>query len=190
MLQTPRKHIEIRKLPPVLPMAALLLALALSDPLAAQGSQCECSCDNYSELTKARDEYQAKAQAGDVSQPPAALMEMITCSATCGQQWSNCPKPGEEQVEALSKDMLTPTYLQGTWCGIYGGQEPTEYRFHADGSYQIGVPAGGGFALQPEVQSLEHFRDRIGVLTEVEANTFASQGEHGRNYEFERRACG
>ena len=94
MFQTPGKHIEIRKLPPVLSVAALLFALALSDPLTAQSLQCDCSCDNYSELAKATDEYQAKAQAGAASQPPAAFMEMITCSATCGQQWSNCPKPG------------------------------------------------------------------------------------------------
>lgn len=189
MVQTPKRHVESRKLAPVFPLAALLFALAASDLLAAQGQQCDCSCDKYNELIKARDEFQAKAQAGAFSQPPAAFMELVTCSATCGQQWTNCAKPGEQQVEALSKDLLTPQYLQGTWCGLYGGQEPTEYRFNADGDYQIGVPAGGGFALQPEVQSLEHFRDRIGVLIEFDANTFTSQGEHGRRYEFERRAC-
>lgn len=190
MIRTDKLNVFIRNFVPGLTAAAFIAAMVGGIPLAAQGQQCDCSCENYQELITARDEYQAKAQAGAVAPPPPAIMQMVTCSATCAQQWTNCPEPGEEQVEALSKDLLTPRYLQGTWCGIYGGQEPTEYRFNADGSYQIGIPAGGGFALQPGVQDLEHFRNRIGVLLEFEADTFTSQGEHGRKFEFERRACG
>lgn len=96
------------------------------------------------------------------------------------------------QAEAdpgLPKDRLTAGYLQGMWCSVYGGQERTQWRFHADGSYEVGLPAGRGWAMQPSGDDLGEFRGRFEKLISVDGDGFVTEHRHGRQNVFTRGPC-
>lgn len=178
-------------------VAVLLVAMTQSGPLAAQGS-CDCSCEAFAKTKKALKQYSATGDSANIANMPPETMQMMRCSGVCTPQWQNCEGPkedskGRSQASAppagLPKEQLAPDYLEGTWCSVYGGQETTEWLFHADGSYQIGVPAGGDYAIQPNVQSLEQFRNRFERLIEFNPNTFTTLHQHGRKNVFERGDC-
>lgn len=97
----------------------------------------------------------------------------------------------EKNAEAtgLSKDQLTGDYLQGTWCSVYGGQERTQWNFQRDGGYQIGMPAGDGWAMQRGGDNLDHYRDRFEKLIAMDDDSFVTEHRHGRKNVFQRGAC-
>lgn len=170
---------------------ALLFALTVCGPLAAQGG-CDCSCEAYQETRKALERYSEAANSGEGASLSPEVVQMMQCSAVCTTQWRSCGEDASrtDTPSGLSKDQLNPAYLQGIWCSVYGGQETTEWLFHEDGSYQIGVPAGGGYALQPDVRTLQQFHDRFEQLTELEPDTFTTLHKHGRKNVFKRGSCG
>ncbi len=61
------------------------------------------------------------------------------------------PDAGETSASAANagRESLTPEYLAGEWCSVYGGQERSRYVFAEDGSYRAGL-AGYGYELDAE----------------------------------------
>jgi hypothetical protein len=90
------------------------------------------------------------------------------------QQQEQAGDPG------LPKARLTTDYLEGMWCSVYGGQETTQWRFDEQGRYEIGIPAGGGFAMQGDLKSLDNFREGFDRLIELESDTFTTEDRAGR----------
>ncbi|MGD8808704.1 MAG: hypothetical protein PVG24_03810, partial [Gammaproteobacteria bacterium] len=139
--------------------------------------------------------------------------QMSMCAGQCVRSWSQCADPNaadifdraesvtaqqrasqeESNDPGLPKEQLTPSYLEGTWCSVYGGQEVTQWRFQADGSYQVGMPAGNGFTFAGiDPRSLENFRDRFDRLVEFEPDTFTTEHVNqrvSRENVFTRGAC-
>lgn len=95
----------------------------------------------------------------------------------------------EKEAAGLPKEQLGGDYLEGTWCSVYGGQETTQWEFAGDGDYRIGVPAGRGYAMQPDVRDLEHFHGGFETLLERQHGTFTTQDRHGRKNVFTRGPC-
>jgi hypothetical protein len=95
-----------------------------------------------------------------------------------------------EQTPGLPKAKLTPAYLLGEWCTSWKkSPERIRYVFHADGSYQLGVPAGRGYNLMPERYSLEHFYGRFEKLVAKEKTKFVVENERGYEIVYSRGSC-
>lgn len=122
---------------------------------------------------------------GGYSGDDAIARERAIHERAIGETEKNSPS----KAAGLSKDQLTGDYLQGTWCSVYGGQETTQWQFDANGGYRIGVPAGRGYAMQPQVKGLDHFKGRFETLLEQDRNAFTTVHEHGRKNVFTRGAC-
>lgn len=96
----------------------------------------------------------------------------------------------EPDSTALPKDRLTTAYLHGMWCSVYGGQEKAQWRFDTSGSYEIGLSAGRGWAMQKSGDNIGEFRDRFEKLVEFDADAFTTEHRHGRKNVFTRGPCG
>jgi hypothetical protein len=89
----------------------------------------------------------------------------------------------------LPKERLTNDYLEGTWCSVYGGQEVTQWRFHADGRYEIGVAAGRGWQMHNSGDSIGEYHERFDKLVEFEPDAFTTEHRGGRKNVFTRGPC-
>lgn len=105
-------------------------------------------------------------------------------------------REAEEQTDpGLPKKQLTAEYLHGEWCSVYGGQEVTQWRFSNHGAYEIGMPAGRGWAMHPGGDSITEFHERFDRLVAFEPDTFTTErlfGRDGRNSRknvFTRGSC-
>lgn len=90
----------------------------------------------------------------------------------------------EAQQAALSR--LTRDYLEGCWLSVDG--ERAQLRINADGSYDVGLPAGSGFAMQRTGSSIEEFRSRYLGLVEKSEDRFVVRNQH-RNLTYRRNPC-
>jgi len=90
---------------------------------------------------------------------------------------------------ALPKERLSAEYLEGMWCSIYGGQEKAQWRFHANGSYEVGLPAGRGWAMQPSGDSVAEYHERFEQLVAFGPDGFTTEHDNGRKNVFTRGAC-
>ena len=126
----------------------------------------------------------ARESAQDYNADNAAGRERAIDERSIGETEKNLQgNPG------LARELLTAAYLKGTWCSLYGGQESTLWQFDANGNYRIGIPAGSGFALQPNEYDLENFNSRFEKLLEHGEDTFTTVHEHGRKNVFKRGPC-
>jgi len=179
-------------------------------PLLAE-EPCDCSCEAYTRMIELSEEVGAAAESGNFTKVPAELQELSACAGECARQWAQCATPAAEDIfrkadsaseqqanpeeqegSGLPKDQLTPAYLEGIWCSVYGGQEVTQWHFYEDGSYQVGFPAGQGFTFAGiGPKSLANFRGRYPNLVEHGANTFTVQDSGGasRKNIFTRGEC-
>lgn len=116
------------------------------------------------------------------ARPPARISPNGASSpeALLQQLQQGRQQPAEPAAPGLPKDRLTADYLDGMWCSIYGGQETTQWRFDELGRYEIGVPAGGGFAMQGNKMSLDDFLEGFDRLIAVEPDTFTTERVTGR----------
>lgn len=186
-----------------------------SGPALGQSTDCDCSCEAYERMLTYAEQAREAAESGGQPQFPAELMTMQQCAGKCAMQWAQCASPDtdfsamndraaatseaarqrdaeREPDPGIEKDRLTADYLAGTWCSVYGGQETTQWQFDDRGSYRIGVPAGQGYAMQPQTRSLEEFHGRFDRLLAMESDDFTT--EHGtgrttRNNVFTRGPC-
>lgn len=83
---------------------------------------------------------------------------------------------------------LNLAYLEGTWCGVTGGQERGPWVFASDGSYRIGIRAGSGFSLQQAGDSIDHFHARFDRLASRSQDEFIVF-RHSRESVFTRGEC-
>jgi hypothetical protein len=175
----------------------------LSAPVHGQGAECDCSCEAYQRMLTYAEEARAAADSGGQPEFPAELMAMQQCAGQCAMQWAQCASPDTdfsamndraaaassaardrdpepESEPGIEKGRLTADYLAGTWCSVYGGQETTQWQFDDDGSYRIGLPAGQGYAMQPQTRSLKEFHDRFDRLVAMESDGFTTEHGTGR----------
>lgn len=83
---------------------------------------------------------------------------------------------------------LSLAYLEGTWCGVSGGQERGPWVFGSDGSYQIGIRSGSGFSLRKGGDSIAHFQARFDRLASRSDDEFILY-RHARETVFTRGEC-
>ena len=168
--------------------------------------QCDCSCAAYERMQETMAQAKEAMQRGDHA-ALAAIAQASACSGQCAARWSACGNQANEGSrmgsaardpstagdKLVPKQALTPAYLEGTWCSVYGGQETTQWVFDADGGYRIGVPADSGYAMQGSVRPLSRFLERFDNLLEKRADAFTTEhlaGRVSRNNEFTRGPCG
>lgn len=195
-----------------------LLPLGLffqNGPALGQSADCDCSCEAYQRLLNYAEKARAAAESGGQPKFPAELMTMQQCAGNCAMQWAQCSSPDtdfsamndraaaanraarEREPEpepdpGIPRDRLTADYLAGIWCSVYGGQETTQWQFDDQGNYRIGVPAGQGYAMQPQTRSLEEFQGRFDRLVVMESDGFTTEHQAGRlarNNVFTRGPC-
>lgn len=174
-------------------IAGALMLLAVPQLFAEES--CDCSCEAYTRMMELVDEVRAAAESGNFQKTPAEFQQLSACAGECARQWAQCANPEAEDVfrkadsvteqqanpekqesSGLPKDQLTPAYLEGIWCSVYGGQEVTQWQFYEDGSYQVGIPAGNGFTFAGVgPKSLEEFHGRFEKLIKLEPDTFSTQ---------------
>ena len=94
-----------------------------------------------------------------------------------------------DEPHADDEPVLSEDYLAGTWCSIYGGRETTQWQFNPDGSYEFGLPAGNGWAMQPGGGDLDAFRERFERVIAIGDDRFVTEHRHGRNNVFTRGPC-
>lgn len=156
---------------------------------AMKWAQCENPDMDLSGMQQAQQRALQRAQqqqgGSDYSGDAAIARERAIHERSIGETEKNL----DEEKTGLPKDQLDGDYLEGIWCSVYGGQETTQWEFTADGDYRIGVPAGRGFAMQPEVRDLENFHGRFETLLERQRDTFTTQHRHGRKNVFTRGPC-
>lgn len=95
----------------------------------------------------------------------------------------------EADAAGLPAERLTDDYLEGTWCSVYGGQEKAQWHFDSSGSYEIGLPAGNGWAMQKSGDSIDEFQDRFEKLIDFQRDSFTTEHRHGRKNVFTRGPC-
>lgn len=196
------------------PRLAVLALIVLVSAARVSAQDCDCSCDGYAGMMAAVEEFRKQQDAGASPGIPPEMMQMSQCAGQCAMAWAQCANPdldaeslrrGMPAAESppmtppggaapkvdheLPKSMLTGEYLEGMWCSIYGGQETTQWVFTDAGDYRLGLPAGNGYALQPEVRDLEHFKQRFERLVEHQPETFTTMHVHGRKNVFTRGPC-
>lgn len=174
-----------------------------SGPALGQSTECDCSCEAYQRMLTYAEEARAAAESGGQPEFPAELMSMQQCAGDCAMQWAQCASPDTdfsaindraaaaneaarernpepEPDPGIPRDRLTADYLAGAWCSVYGGQETTQWQFNDQGNYRIGVPAGQGYAMQPQTRSLEEFHGRFDRLVAMEPDGFTTEHRAGR----------
>lgn len=92
------------------------------------------------------------------------------------------------QNDELPMTELTAEYLTGGWCGVRGQQERGPWVFSANGSYQVGIPAGSGYTMRPGGDSIEHFHNRFDRLSSRSADQFVVHRFHHETV-FQRGGC-
>ncbi|MGK7294198.1 MAG: hypothetical protein ACNS61_00045 [Candidatus Wenzhouxiangella sp. M2_3B_020] len=155
---------------------------------AMKWAQCENPDMDLSGMQQAQQRAleRAEQQGGsDYSGDDAIARERAIHERSIGETEKNLDKA----KAGLPKDQLSGDYLEGIWCSVYGGQETTQWEFTGDGDYRIGVPAGRGFAMQPDVRDLDNFHGRFETLLERQRDTFTTQHRHGRKNVFTRGPC-
>lgn len=200
------------------PRLAVLALVVLVSAAGVSAQDCDCSCEGYAGMMAAVEEFRKQQDAGTSPGIPPEMMQMSQCAGQCAMAWAQCANP-DLDVEAMQRGMqgaedgsatrrgtspaeppgesesglpksrLSGDYLEGTWCSVYGGQETTQWVFTDAGDYRLGVPAGNGYALQPEVRDLEHFKRRFERLVEHQSETFTTMHVHGRKNVFTRGPC-
>lgn len=87
------------------------------------------------------------------------------------------------QGDALSR--LTLDYLEGCWSP---SREAAQIRINADGSYDVGTPAGSGYAMTRMGDSIQQFRERFDGLVSLSDNRFVVT-DRSRETTYERGEC-
>lgn len=194
----------------------LLIGAVIHTSTVHAQSNCDCSCEAYQAMQEMVQRMQAQAQSDQPRQVPPEMMQVAMCGQPCAQQWAQCamgrePAPqaaagqaaidqerriheaqaanDEDRSHGDASPELTEDYLAGAWCSIYGGQETTQWQFHADGSYEIGMPAGNGWSMQPRGANLAAFQQRFERLVAMDKDRFVTEGRHGRLNVFNRGPC-
>lgn len=150
---------------------------------AMQWARCQNPDADLSGMEKALQQSQQGGR--DHSGDDAIARERAINERSIGETEKNL----EADATYLPAERLNGDYLDGTWCSVYGGQETTQWEFTGEGEYRLGIPAGRGYAMQPEIRDLEHFRDRFEHLIEQQRNTFTTEHRHGRKNVFTRGPC-
>jgi hypothetical protein len=91
----------------------------------------------------------------------------------------------EQQARESALSQLTPSYLRGCW---FPTREAAQIRINADGSYDVGTPAGSGYAMVRTGDSIQHFRNRFDGLVSRSDNRFVVT-DRGREIAYERGEC-
>ena len=158
---------------------------------AMQWAQCENPDVDFSGMQESQKRalqqalQQPRQGGGDYSGDNAIARERAINERSIGETEKNL----QADANTLPKNQLSGDYLKGTWCSVYGGQETTQWEFTETGDYRIGVPAGRGYAMQPGVNDLGHFKNRFETLLERDSDTFTTLHEHGRKNVYSRGAC-
>lgn len=207
-----RRSNSLRTMNPILTAVAALLAVAAGTSAA---QDCDCDCERYAELMAAVEDYKTRQDAGEPGSVPPELMQMSRCAGQCAMEWAQCANPdldvermkqARERMEArsaaaatepaadddpgLPKDRLTADYLEGMWCSVYNELERAQWRFHADGSYEVGLAAGRGWQMQKSGDSIAEFHERFEALAEMSADAFTTDHGNDRMNVFKRGPCG
>lgn len=93
---------------------------------------------------------------------------------------------GGQRSQQAGLSRLTQAYLEGCWFSV--GGERAQIRINADGSYDVGTPAGSGFAMQRSGNSIQAFRSRYGGLVSMTDDRFVVR-DRNRSLTYERGAC-
>lgn len=154
---------------------------------AMKWAQCENPDVDFSGMQEAQKRALQRSQqgGGDYSGNDAIARERAINERSIGETEKNL----QPDTAGLPQDRLTTAYLRGMWCSVYGGQEKAQWRFDDNGSYEIGLPAGRGWAMQKSGDSIDEFRDRFEKLVEFQADTFTTEHRHGRKNVFTRGPC-
>jgi len=154
---------------------------------AMQWAQCENPDIDMGAMQEAQQRALQRAQQdGNAYSGDAAIArERAINEQSIGETEKNL----QSDADTIPREQLTGDYLEGTWCSVYGGQETTQWEFTDSGDYRIGVPAGRGYAMQPNVNDLAHFRNRFETLLERQPDTFTTEHTHGRKNVYTRGAC-
>ncbi len=151
-----------------------------------------------------------EALAGDTTLPPpqVSALEAVreTAAQLCGQgggELANRMVDGALETLAagettqssasftssLPKARLTLDYLAGEWCARSDTTgETIPHVFAEDGSYELGMAAGDGFAMIHGGDSIGHFRDGFDRLVSVDADAFVIV-DRLLTYRYERGGC-
>jgi len=150
-------------------------------------AQCENPDMDLSGMREAQQRALRQAQQGgdDYSGDNAIARERAINERSIGETEKNL-QPDET---AVPRERLTAEYLEGMWCSVYGGQEKAQWRFHANGSYEVGLPAGRGWAMQPSGDSLDEYHERFERLVEMQPDGFTTEHGSGRRNVFTRGRC-
>lgn len=150
---------------------------------AMQWAQCQNPDLDLGEIQRARDA--AQLERNEYSGDAAIARERSIGERSIGETEKNL----QPDATRRSGDRLTTAYLKGMWCSVYGGQEKAQWRFDGNGSYEVGLPAGNGWAMQKSGDSIGEFRERFERLIDLQADTFTTEHRHGRRNVFTRGPC-
>lgn len=180
-LETQQDSETPRRIPPEMMQMSMC-----AGQCAMKWAQCENPNMDLSHMEEAQKRALERQQQGrnSYSGESAIARERAINERSIGETEKNMQERG-----GLAKSRLKAEYLEGTWCSVYGGQETTQWEFTDGGSYRIGVPAGRGYAMQPEVHDLGHFHGRFETLIEQQPDTFTTERRHGRKNVFTRGPC-
>lgn len=153
-----------------------------SGQCAMKWAQCQNPDLDLGEIQRAQDAAQLERNehSGDAIARERAINER-----SIGETEKNL----QTDKTSLPRDRLTTAYLKGMWCSVYGGQEKAQWRFDGSGSYEVGLPAGNGWAMQKSGDSIGEFQERFEKLIDFQADTFTTEHRHGRKNVFTRGAC-
>lgn len=150
---------------------------------AMQWAQCQNPDLDLSEIQRAHGAAQQKRN--EYSGDDAIARERAINERSIGETEKNL----QTDKTSLPGDRLTTAYLKGMWCSVYGGQEKAQWRFDSSGSYEVGLPAGNGWAMQKSGDSIGEFHERFEKLIDFQADTFTTEHRHGRKNVFTRGPC-
>lgn len=162
----------------------IMLFVLIAGPACAQGMDCEQQKQQLEEAMRMMgnlSEEEMQSRLDEVQQ---------ICDTHGGNPANAAPTTRQEpaQRDVLAMTELTAEYLAGKWCGVTGQQERGPWVFSANGSYQVGIPAGNGYTMRPGGDSIDHFHNRFDRLESRTADRFVVY-RFDRESVFQRGTC-